>query len=741
MSKNKNKEKNTGKTILFVEISAAISLLSALFLWISLSAYEKNLFGEKFITGKLGFEAAHNCSVFFGYASYFIPIIIGIIIFMILYRKLWPYLIMNLLVFISLMPFFHFIDLNPLKWNYPGGWLGKKGMEELFMPYLGFYGTTLFFILVFIVYTTLTLRTPVIFETLKKTPAFGKIVKKLFSHIFSRIGNIQIFPEKPINRKNKETEKFSEKISEKEISEKKEESKEEKNEVVVKSSKKTDKTKVRRSKKSSYKIPPISLLSKEENIKDTVEQKKHVTKTAGLIESKLMQHNVEVSVKEVTIGPVVTMYELALGKGVKVSQVHTLEQDIAVVVGGKQTRVVPRLSGRPYIGIEVPNHIRLVIKMRSILESEKFCNHIESGLPMVLGKKVDGTPIIADLTAMPHLLVAGTTGSGKSVGLNAFITSLLFTYSPYDVQFLMIDPKGNEFNVYENIPHLLMPVVVDSKKAALTVKWAVNEMEERFRKLSENYVRDISSYNKKVEEINKNLKNKEQHLSKMPYIVIVIDEFADLMMVAGKDVEMSVTRIAQKARAVGIHLIIATQRPTRDVITGLIKGNLPVRIAFRVASAIDSRTILDKNGAEKLLGKGDMLYIPPGSSEPERVHGAFISTSEAKKVVSFIRENTECDTSDSSFTAADSPEKFVENSNAGMEKENSDDVSEDEPLWNEIIEYIKKSRKCSASRLQRKFKIGYNRAARIVEDLEEKGYVGPPDGSKPREVLLPREDK
>ena len=480
-----------------------------------------------------------------------------------------------------------------------------------------------------------------------------------------------------------------------------------------------------------YKLPPLSLLVAGESLEKSEKREKEVEETCRIIARKLGEHKIKVEVKGATIGPLVTMYEIKLGEGVKVSHVLGMEQDLTVAVSGKKVRIVGFIPGKPYIGIEVPNEERLTIRLKSILESSVFSDAAKKGLPIALGLDVAGKPCAAILNKMPHVLVAGTTGSGKSVGINSFIISILYTLTPDEVKFIMIDPKGNEFNMYEGIPHMLLPVVVDSKKAAKALQWAVVEMDNRFRILAENKVKDIGEYNQKIEKINKNLASEEAYIKKMPFIVVVIDEFADLMMVAGKDVETAVARIAQKARAVGIHLIIATQKPTRDVVTGLIKSNLPVRIAFKVASAMDSRVILDTNGAEALLGNGDMLYIAPGTSIPTRIHGSFVSTEEMEAVIDFIKQEAGGEVH---------PEDILENfqnegGGGGNGSSGGGDDLEDEPLYNEIIDFITETGKCSASMLQRKFSIGYNRAARIVDKLEEKGIVSPGDGSKPRTVI------
>lgn len=486
-----------------------------------------------------------------------------------------------------------------------------------------------------------------------------------------------------------------------------------------------------------YHLPDVSLLVPGEDLETSEKREQEVSNTGLIIERKLLEHKIKVKVHGATIGPVVTMYEIELGEGVKVSQVEGMAKDLTVAVSGKEVRVVGFIPGKPYIGIEIPNEQRLTIRLKSILESPVFKTASTKGLPIALGLDVAGKPCAANLNKMPHVLVAGTTGSGKSVGINSFIISLLYTLTPDEVKFIMIDPKGNEFNMYEGIPHMLLPVVVDSKKAAKALQWAVMEMDNRFRTLAENKVKDIGEYNQKINEINKNLAAEESHLKKMPFIVVVIDEFADLMMVAGKEVEIAVARIAQKARAVGIHLIIATQKPTRDVVTGLIKSNLPVRIAFKVASAMDSRVILDTNGADALLGNGDMLYIAPGTSIPMRIHGAFVSTPEMEAVIDFIKQEA-----GGEYHPEDILESFQSDGgkNGGSSGDSSGSSNEDEPLYDEILAYIMNTGECSASMLQRKFKLGYNRAARIVDRFEEEGIVTPADGSKPRKVIYPKKD-
>ena len=542
----------------------------------------------------------------------------------------------------------------------------------------------------------------------------------------------------PKNRDDLYRGKITENIEKEPQNEEKTEDHHEQIEVVTSEVNQTKSTTTVLRKLKDYHLPSLSLLVPGEDLETSEKREREVSNTGLIIERKLLEHKIKVKVHGATIGPVVTLYEIELGEGVRVNQVEGMAQDLTVAVSGKQVRVVKTLPGRPYIGIEIPNEERLTIRLKSILESSVFkAASAKGGLPIALGLDVAGKPCAAMLNKMPHVLVAGTTGSGKSVGINSFVLSLLYTLTPDEVKFIMIDPKGNEFNMYEGIPHMLLPVVVDSKKAAKALQWAVMEMDNRFKVLAENKVKDIGEYNQKIAEINKNLAQEESHLKKMPFIVVVIDEFADLMMVAGKEVETAVARIAQKARAVGIHLVIATQKPTRDVVTGLIKSNLPVRIAFKVASAMDSRVILDTNGADALLGNGDMLYIAPGTSIPTRIHGAFVSTPEMEAVIDFIKQEAGGD-----YHPEDILESFQSEGgkNDGGSSGGSSGSGDEEPLYDEILAYIMETGECSASMLQRKFRLGYNRAARIVDRFEDEGIVTPADGSKPRKVIYPKKD-
>jgi S-DNA-T family DNA segregation ATPase FtsK/SpoIIIE len=464
-----------------------------------------------------------------------------------------------------------------------------------------------------------------------------------------------------------------------------------------------------------------------------------------LVELKLQDFNIEVQVVEVHPGPVITRFELDLGAGVKVSQVSNLAKDIARALSAPSVRIVEVIPGKSVIGLEIPNEHRDIISLSEILSSAEY-DHSQSPLTLALGKDIGGQPVVADLARMPHLLVAGTTGSGKSVAINAMILSLLYKTLPRDVRLIMIDPKMLELSIYEGIPHLLTPVVTDMKEAANALRWCVGEMERRYRLMAALGVRNIANYNRKVkdaeeagEPIPDPLFSAEESLEgtehpvrqPLPYIVIIIDELADMMLVVGKKVEELIARLAQKARASGVHLILATQRPSVDVITGLIKANIPTRIAFQVSAKVDSRTILDQMGAEALLGHGDMLYMMPGTAVPVRVHGAFVSDQEVHKVVGHLRGRAEPDymteilESSSEVVPGISP------------PEGEDDDTESDPLYDQAVAIVTETRRASISGVQRRLKIGYNRAARMIEHMEETGIVGPAQSNGSREVLAP----
>jgi DNA segregation ATPase FtsK/SpoIIIE, S-DNA-T family len=487
------------------------------------------------------------------------------------------------------------------------------------------------------------------------------------------------------------------------------------------------------------KLPQVDLLDGAQTRQETVSADT-LEMTSRLIEKKLKDFGVEVRVVLAQPGPVITRYEIEPATGVKGSQIVNLAKDLARSLSLVSIRVVETIPGKNYMALELPNAKRQSIRLSEILGSQVY-NEAKSMLTMGLGKDIIGNPIVADLAKMPHVLVAGTTGSGKSVGINAMILSLLYKAEARDVRLLMIDPKMLEMSVYEGIPHLLAPVVTDMRQAANGLNWCVGEMERRYKLMSKLGVRNLAGYNHKLDEAKAKgefiynpfslTPDSPEPLERLPHIVVVIDELADLMMVVGKKIEELIARLAQKARAAGIHLILATQRPSVDVITGLIKANIPTRIAFQVSSKIDSRTILDQMGAEALLGMGDMLYMPSGTGLPIRVHGAFVSDDEVHRVVAYLKEQggepNYIEGVLEGGTVDDDGDLLGEGGNGG----------EKDPMYDQAVEVVLKNRKASISLVQRHLKIGYNRAARLVEDMEKAGLVSAMSGSGQREILVP----
>jgi S-DNA-T family DNA segregation ATPase FtsK/SpoIIIE len=492
-------------------------------------------------------------------------------------------------------------------------------------------------------------------------------------------------------------------------------------------------------------LPPLGLLS------DTAPRVKGYSKAAleemsEQVEAILADFGVQVQVTEVHPGPVITRFEIQPAPGVKVSRISGLAKDLARALSVTSVRVVEIIPGKSVVGLEIPNEERETVLLHSVLSSEPY-QHAATPLTLVLGKDISGLPVVANLARMPHLLVAGTTGSGKSVAVNVMILSMLYKAKPDEVRLIMIDPKMLELSIYEGIPHLLTPVVTDMKEAANALRWCVAEMERRYKLMSMLGVRNLAGFNQKINEAaaagaplhdpmwpaDQALDGEEPPLlAPLPYIVIVIDELADMMMIVGKKVEELIARLAQKARAAGLHLILATQRPSVDVLTGLIKANIPTRIAFQVSSRIDSRTIIDQGGAEALLGNGDMLYLPPGTGLPMRAHGAFVSDQEVHNVVEFLKRTGRPDyIEEITRFSEDGGDSGGAKSFGGGEGEESD------ALYDEAVRFVTESRKASISSVQRRFKIGYNRAARMIEDMEKAGIVGPAETNGSREVLAP----
>jgi S-DNA-T family DNA segregation ATPase FtsK/SpoIIIE len=497
-------------------------------------------------------------------------------------------------------------------------------------------------------------------------------------------------------------------------------------------------------------LPPLSLLDdppehKQGYSKDSLEA------MSRLVELKLQDFGIEVEVKSVSPGPVITRFELDPAPGVKVSQIANLSKDLARSLSVVSVRIVEVIPGKSFVGLEIPNESRQLVTLGEILKSRAY-DDMASPLTLALGKDIAGNSVVADLARMPHLLIAGTTGSGKSVGINAMVLSILYKTQPEQVRLIMVDPKMLELSVYEGIPHLLAPVVTDMKEAANALRWCVAEMDRRYALMSKLGVRNIGGYNRKVKEaidagdpikdpifrppeiFDEDKPIEHPTLTPLPYIVVVIDELADMMMIVGKKVEELIARLAQKARASGIHMILATQRPSVDVITGLIKANVPTRIAFQVSARVDSRTILDQQGAENLLGHGDMLYLPPGTSLPVRVHGAFVADNEVHSVVRHLKKSAQPRYIDEILEGPSSPTPGL----AGIDKPSADSAdAEQDPLYDQAVQVVMETRKASISGVQRRLKIGYNRAARMVESMEEAGLVGPLQPNGTREILVP----
>lgn len=480
--------------------------------------------------------------------------------------------------------------------------------------------------------------------------------------------------------------------------------------------------------KERFHLPPLSLLDSGEVKRVTID-KQSLVMNSRILEKKLMDYGVEGQVMQVRPGPVITVYEFEPAPGVKVNKIVNLADDLALALSAISIRIVAPIPGKSVVGIEIPNALRETVYIKEIVDSEAFKTS-DSKLTLALGKDISGAPLVIDLAKMPHLLVAGSTGSGKSVSINSMICSILLRATPDDVKFLLIDPKMLELSAYEDIPHLLLPVITNPKKAATGLMWLVEEMERRYSLLANRGTRNIELYNRTIEtEMREGTPDAQGNTpeaaagEKLPYILVVIDELADLMIISSREVEESITRLAQMARAVGIHLILATQRPSVDVLTGIIKANFPARISCQVSSKVDSRTILDTIGAEHLLGMGDMLFLPPGSSKLKRVHGALVSSGEIKRMVGFLRNQGK-----PIYDQSILDEKKA--------KETGTEEGEYDEKYDEAVAFVAETGQASISLIQRRFRVGYNRAARIVEKMEEEEIVGPSDGIKPREVLI-----
>lgn len=490
-----------------------------------------------------------------------------------------------------------------------------------------------------------------------------------------------------------------------------------------------------------YEFPPLKLL--REQIKPDIlnSEEEHRQNAENLLRI-LGEFGVEVSLGEIHVGPVITRYEVVPAAGVRVEKISGLDKNIALGMRAQSVRILAPIPGKAAVGVEVPNQKSTPVGMREILESEDWVG-AKAELPIALGKDVSGKPLVSDLTKMPHLLIAGATGSGKSVCINSIVASILYSKSPKDVRLIMVDPKVVELKVFNSLPHMLIPVVTEAKKVPGALKWLLGEMEQRYQIFAKVNVRNITGFNNRKKDKSDPLPPEQPELAgvveeieipeRLPYIVAIIDELADLMMIAPAEIETSIARLAQLARAAGIHIIIATQRPSVNVITGVIKANLPARIAFQVASQVDSRTILDGKGAETLIGRGDMLFTPPGTSKVVRAQGAFVADEEIQAIVEFLKRNGPPQYAQSVQQQID---RAAREDDEDGEDGDDDDLGDDEDLFQQALEVLRSTRRASTSMLQRRLRIGYNRAARIVEIMEEKGIVGPENGSSPREILV-----
>ena len=670
----------------------------------------------------------------FGFPSFLISFVLVFFAFSFIFRWEWKYLFLKItgwaVILFTTSSFFG-LWLNPIRIYQQdllmGGFIGEI-FSRNFVRYFNRPGATILLSVILIL--SFVLGTGISFISVVKY--LGGAVQKLIE----KIGTFKMVRKEGAEREKKLVKRKQEKKEAKEVPPtvvvekpspppKKEELVKQEAFEFLESSK-------------AFQLPPISLLEAEVEKRQKIDRDSLIM-NSRILEKKLLDYGVEGKVVEVRPGPVITVYEFEPAPGVKVSRIVNLADDLALALSALSIRIVAPIPGKAVVGIEVPNTNRETVYFKEIIDSDNF-RTFKSKLSFGLGKDISGQPFVVDLARMPHLLVAGSTGSGKSVSINAMICSILFKAAPEEVRFLMIDPKMLELSDYEGIPHLLLPVVTNPKKAAVALKWLVDEMERRYTVLAEKGVRNIEHYHQRMEKelrekgkvykrkgdvLEGNEEKAMEPMERVPYIVVVIDELADLMMISSREVEEYITRLAQMSRAVGIHLILATQRPSVDVLTGIIKANFPARISFQVTSKVDSRTILDTIGAEHLLGAGDMLFLPPGSSKLTRLHGAFVSSPEIKRVVEFLRQRGK-PSYDPSILAEVKKEKEA----AGGEEDEYDEK------YDEAVAFVAETEQASISLIQRRFRIGYNRAARIVEKMEKEGVVGPSDGIKAREVLI-----
>lgn len=696
------------------EIAGLVFLALAFLIGLSLASYHAGSSGS---VGLIGNNVSAALFVAIGYGAYVFPILFLIIAFEFLvrgrkgidFRISLP--ISQVFLIIALSGLISLVSGNDAS----GGIVGSLVREQLGI-YLGGAGSFIALVTILIISVRLGTGLSLVQLSEKMIVAVAFIVK-----LVSSFAN----KAKPVPASEEEDEEEAEGVK-----------KSAKKPTIItsvaqKKSKKEEKEGVQEEfhftgARGAFRLPGLSLLDPASG-KGVTLDKETLLANSKILERKLLDFEVEGHVTEVRPGPVVTTYEFEPAPGIKVNKITNLSDDIALAMRVHAVRILAPVPGKAVVGIEVPNVKKEGIFLREIIESPVYSKGL-AALPMALGKDISGEPYVADLAKMPHLLVAGATGAGKSVSINAIILSLLFKATPEDVRFLFVDPKMLELSPYEGIPHLLTPVVTDVKRANIMLKGVVTEMEKRYRLMAEAGSKNIEKYNERVAEKSAAAEKEERinALKKLPYIVVVIDELADLMMTAGRDVEESLVRLSQMARAAGIHLIVATQRPSVDVITGLIKANFPARISFQVPSKTDSRTILDSGGAESLLGQGDMLFMPPGSAKLLRIHGGYVSEKEVKRVADFLRKQGK----------PEYREEEIIDEKAALQAEEEDDLgAEFLERYREAVKLASEMEMISTSYIQRRFRIGYNTAARIIEKMEKDGIVGPAQGSRPREVL------